>query len=452
MKLSVVGCGYLGAVHAAAMAQLGHDVVGYDVDRDKVAQLNHGQAPFFEPGFPELLAETLASGRLTFTTDPSELASCTLHFIAVGTPQVDGGYAANLDYINQAVATISDHLHTDAPVVIAGKSTVPVGTASTLETAFKDAAARTGAQVSLAWNPEFLREGFAVNDTLHPDRIVYGLSDDTDDATIAQHCLDECYRRLLDEGIPRLVMNHPTAELVKVAANSFLATKISFINAMSELCEATGADVTKLATAIGHDDRIGSKFLRAGIGFGGGCLPKDIRAFMARASELGLGDTLNFLNEVDSINLRRRNHAAELAVELCGGSIDRVKVTVLGATFKPNSDDLRDSPAIAIAQTLVDWGAQVTITDPAGVANVQARYPQFRATESLDEALRGAQVVLLLTEWKDYQDLDPVWARSLVAEPKMVDGRNVLDPQAWVDAGWQFRAMGRPTPTPRREQ
>ena len=440
MRISVIGCGYLGAVHAACMASLGHQVVGLDVDEAKVASLNSGVPPFYEPGFAELLDEQLAGGRLEFTTDPGRIAQAQIHFIAVGTPQLAGRYAADLSYVRAAVQTLIENVDTSkGPAVIAGKSTVPVGTARHIQ----DLCDESGNDLIVVWNPEFLREGFAVTDTVHPDRIVYGLPDDQDRAEVGRKLLDECYAELLATGIPRLLTNHPTAELVKVAANSFLATKISFINAMAQLCDATGGDVTQLAEAIGYDDRIGKKFLRAGVGFGGGCLPKDIRAFMARAGELGVDEALTFLREVDAINLRQRDKAVEMASNLLGGRFVGHKVAVLGAAFKPNSDDLRDSPALEVAQQIWSRGADLVITDPAAADALRNKLPNLKVVDTVAEAVAGADVVLLLTEWQEYRDLDPRELRALVRTPNIVDGRNVLDPQRWADAGWTYRGMGR---------
>ena len=440
MRISVIGCGYLGAVHAACMASLGHQVIGLDVDEAKVASLNSGVPPFYEPGFAELLDEQLAGGRLEFTTDPGRIAQAQIHFIAVGTPQLAGRYAADLSYVRAAVQTLIENVDTSkGPAVIAGKSTVPVGTARHIQ----DLCDESGNDLIVVWNPEFLREGFAVTDTVHPDRIVYGLPDDPDRAEVGRKVLDECYAELLATGIPRLLTNHPTAELVKVAANSFLATKISFINAMAQLCDATGGDVTQLAEAIGYDDRIGKKFLRAGVGFGGGCLPKDIRAFMARAGELGVDEALTFLREVDAINLRQRDKAVEMASNLLGGRFVGHKVAVLGAAFKPNSDDLRDSPALEVAQQIWSRGADLVITDPAAADALRSKLPNLNVVDTVAEAVAGADVVLLLTEWQEYRDLDPRELRALVRTPNIVDGRNVLDPQRWADAGWTYRGMGR---------
>jgi UDPglucose 6-dehydrogenase len=440
VRISVIGCGYLGAVHAACMAQLGHEVVGIDVDAAKVALLEDGKAPFYEPGLPELLAETRATGRLEFSTDMADAAGADVHFLCVGTPQKHGEFRADLTYVEAAFEALRPHLR-DGDVV-AGKSTVPVGTAESLVERLD------GVDATLVWNPEFLREGFAVQDTLHPDRLVYGLpTDDEGVATAAgeraQGILDKVYAIPLADGTPQVVTDYATAQLVKVAANSFLATKISFINAMAELCEATGADVVGLADAIGYDDRIGRRFLNAGLGFGGGCLPKDIRAFMARAGELGVDQALSFLKEVDSINMRRRVRMVDLAREVCDGSIVGRRVAVLGAAFKPDSDDVRDSPALSVAAQMQLQGAYVTVTDPQAVPNARAKWPDLRFAESAVEAVTGADVVLLATEWREYRDLDPEVLGRVVARRTIVDGRNVLDPARWRAAGWTYRALGR---------
>lgn len=436
MKISVVGLGYLGAVHAACMARLGHDVVGVDVDPAKVEALAAGKSPFFEPGLDELLAEVAETGRLTVSTRIEDVAGAEVHFVCVGTPQRADGFAADLAFVDAAVGSLAAQVGPGEVVV--GKSTVPVGTAGRL--AERVAAAQPDAV--LAWNPEFLREGFAVKDTLHPDRLVYGVPDGAAGER-AVAVLDEVYATPLAEGVPRIVTDYPTAELVKVAANSFLATKISFINAMAELCEVAGGDVTRLADAIGHDARIGRRFLNAGLGFGGGCLPKDIRAFMARADELGAGEAVAFLGEVDAINTRRRARMVELAVEVLGGSVDGAEITVLGAAFKPDSDDVRDSPALAVAARLSEMGAVVTVHDPQAIDNARAKAPDLRYEHDLEAALAGADAVLVLTEWRQYKALDPERAGSLVAQRTVLDGRNALDRSAWQQAGWQYRALGR---------
>lgn len=433
MRISVIGCGYLGAVHAACMAELGHDVIGIDVDPDKVATLAAGSAPFFEPGLPELLSSGRASGRLRFSTDMAEAAGAAVHFVAVGTPQTQGSHAADLRFVDAAIESLLPLLREGDLVV--GKSTVPVGTAARLA----ERVATTGA--TLAWNPEFLREGFAVKDTLHPDRLVYGVPvGDTAAAAI----LDEVYASAIAAETPRIVTDYATAELVKVSANAFLATKISFINAMAEVAEATGADVTQLADAIGHDARIGRRFLNSGLGFGGGCLPKDIRAFMARADELGVGQSVAFLHEVDAINLRRRERVVQLAVEALGGEVTGKRIAVLGLAFKPDSDDVRDSPALDVAARLEELGAEVIATDPEAVETARRVRPRLHYTHSVDEALAGADIVLVLTEWSQYRELDPTTVGEAVAGRLIVDGRNCLDPAAWRAAGWDYRSPGRP--------
>ncbi|PNI07344.1 UDP-glucose 6-dehydrogenase [Arthrobacter sp. AFG7.2] len=437
MRISVIGCGYLGAVHAACMAKLGHEVVGIDVDQRKVAALSAAQAPFYEPGLEDLLEEVQSTGRLSFTTDMSTAAGSNVHFICVGTPQKKGENGADLSYVDAALNGLLPYLSPGDVVV--GKSTVPVGTASRLAHAVVD----QEPTAHLVWNPEFLREGHAVSDTLKPDRFVYGVSGGSEEhAAVA--VLDEVYALPLSTGTPRLVTDHPTAELVKTAANSFLATKISFINAMAELCEASGADVTRLADAIGMDDRIGRKFLNAGIGFGGGCLPKDIRAFMARAGELGADQALTFLREVDAINMRRRTRVVELTRELCGGSLLGQRITVLGAAFKPESDDVRDSPALSIAAQLQLQGAVVTVTDPEALPNAARRFPELHYEPSTELAVQKADALLLLTEWNQYLALDPYDLAGSVANPRILDGRNVLEPFKWRAAGWIYRGMGRP--------
>jgi UDPglucose 6-dehydrogenase len=437
MKISVVGCGYLGAVHAAAMARLGHDVVGVDVDKAKVALLSKGEPPFFEPGLAELLTEELAGGRLRYSSDMADVNGCDVHFVCVGTPQKRGEYAADMKYVQAAVEALAPHLR--AGDVVVGKSTVPVGTAARL--------AKLVAEVTpgavLAWNPEFLREGHAIEDTVSPDRLVYGIPAGAD-GELARRRMDEVYASVLATGTPLVVTDYPTAELVKAAANAFLATKISFINAMAEVCEASGADVTKLADSIGHDDRIGRKFLNSGLGFGGGCLPKDIRAFMARAGELGASDALGFLKEIDQINMRRRVRMVDLAREVCGGSIIGRRIAVLGAAFKPNSDDIRDSPALNVAAQMQLQGASVVVTDPKAIENGLRAWPDITFVPTAQDAAQGADVVLLLTEWSDYCELDPREFGSIVAHRRMLDGRNALDPDAWRAAGWTYRALGRP--------
>ena len=436
-KMSVVGCGYLGAVHAACMARSGHQVVGIDVDGHKVELLQSGRTPFYEPGFDEVLIEALATGRLRFTTDLAAAHGSTVHFICVGTPQRAGENAADMTYVDAAVAGLAPHLSPGDLVV--GKSTVPVGSAARLAAVV----AEIQPAAMLAWNPEFLREGFAVQDTLSPDRLVYGLPPAPDEQA-ARALLDEVYAAPLAAGTPLVVTDYATAELVKAAANSFLATKISFINAMAEVCEAAGADVAQLADAIGHDARIGRRFLNAGLGFGGGCLPKDIRAFMARAGELGADQALAFLREIDSINIRRRVRMVDLAREVCDGSIVGRRIAVLGAAFKPNSDDIRDSPALDVAAQLQLQGATVTVADPQALDNARRVKPELQYADSAMAAAADADLVLVLTEWDEYRRLDPDELATVVAGKRMLDGRNTLDPARWRAAGWTYRALGRP--------
>jgi UDPglucose 6-dehydrogenase len=432
MKISVIGTGYLGATHAAAMAELGHEVVGMDVDEAKIASLSAGRIPFFEPGLPELVSRHLETGALRFTTSMAEAAAnAELHFVCVGTPQKPGEYAADLSHVNEAFRSLTQHLERGSTVV--GKSTVPVGTAARLA----ERVTRAGAH--LVWNPEFLREGRAIQDTLHPDRIVLGL-----DGAAGYTPVVEAYASIIAAGTPLITTDYATAELVKVAANSFLATKISFINAMAEVCEVTGADVTELAAAIGHDARIGHKFLHAGLGFGGGCLPKDIRGFLARAGELGVDQAVSFLKNVDEINMRRRARMVDLARELCDGSLAGRRVGILGLAFKPESDDIRDSPALDVALNIQRSGAAVRAYDPRAMENAQERWPMLAYSATPYEACRDADVVLHLTEWDEFLQIEPDELKSVVAETRIVDGRNALDPALWIESGWQFRALGRP--------
>lgn len=438
MKISVIGCGYLGAVHAASMAELGHDVIGIDVDEAKITALAEGRAPFFEPGLPEILVSGVESGRLRFSTDIAEAAGATVHFVAVGTPQKKGSYAADLTYVDAAIDALIPHL--SAGDLVAGKSTVPVGTAARL--AEKIAASGTGA--ILAWNPEFLREGFAVKDTITPDRLVYGLPPEAESAETAESLLSEVYATAIAADTPLVTTDFATAELVKVSANAFLATKISFINAMAEIAEVTGADVTQLADAIGYDARIGRRFLGAGAGFGGGCLPKDIRAFTARAEELGRGESVAFLKEVDAINLRRRQRVVDLAVDALDGEVNGKRVAVLGLAFKPFSDDIRDSPALDVAVRLKGLGADVIATDPEAIENSRRLHPQLDYVTDTAEALSGADLVVLVTEWDEYRHMDPAFASALVGAKIVIDGRNCLDAAAWRADGWTYKGLGRP--------
>ncbi|MFE9691036.1 UDP-glucose dehydrogenase family protein [Micromonospora sp. NPDC005806] len=441
LKLTVIGTGYLGATHAVCMAVLGYQVLGVDVDASKIERLAAGEVPFFEPGLPELLAKALDSGRLRFTTSLDEAADFgDVHFLCVGTPQRAGSYAADLRHVEAAVTRLARGLRRRALVV--GKSTVPVGTAARLAEVLR-AVSPAGDSVELAWNPEFLREGFAVDDTMRPDRLVFGVS-----SRWAEQRLREVFAPVIGQGSPVLVTDPQTAELVKVAANGFLATKISYINAMAEVCEASGADVHDLATALGLDERIGNRFLRPGLGFGGGCLPKDIRAFMHRAEELGVGQAVAFLREVDGINQRRRGRMVDLVCELAGGDLRGVRVAALGAAFKPNSDDIRDAPALDVASSLHQAGARVRVFDPVAMDNARRAYPALEYGDSALDVATGADVVVLLTEWSQFREMDPTALRAVVAKPRIVDGRHALDPTHWRAAGWEYRALGRPCGDP----
>ena len=431
LKVSVIGTGYLGATHAACVSNMGFEVTGVDIDKSKIELLNQGKVPFYEPELEDLLSSEIKKGTLKFTSNFAEIAAADIHFICVGTPQQEYSLAADLRYVDAALDAVAAVAKAGSLVV--GKSTVPVGTAERLRKRLQD----KNPEVDLAWNPEFLREGFAVEDTLKPNRLVVGVTNDA-----AELKLKELYKKNIDEGTPWVRADLPTSELVKVAANSFLATKISFINAMAEICEAAGGDVTVLAKAIGYDPRIGNRFLQAGIGFGGGCLPKDIRAFMARAGELGADQALEFLREIDSINLRARKRVIELVQRDLSEDLKSKKIAVLGAAFKPDSDDVRDSPALDIAIQIQAAGANVVIHDPKAIEPARKRFPALNFVTTIDEALKDAEIVLHLTEWKIYREIDPVKAKSLVAKPIIIDGRNALDRKRWKDAGWHFRALG----------
>ena len=443
MRCTVFGTGYLGATHAAGMAELGHEVIGVDIDPGKVAKLADGEAPFYEPGLRKLLRQNISAGRLRFTTDYDMAADfADVHFLGVGTPQKKGEYSADLKHVHGVIDSLVPRLRRSA--VIIGKSTVPVGTAADLATRAR-ALALDGVDVEVAWNPEFLREGFAVQDTLSPDRIVLGVQHDS---RRAEATVRELYAPIIDASVPFLCTDLQTAELVKVSANAFLATKISFINAIAEVCEAADADVTVLADALGYDDRIGRRFLNAGLGFGGGCLPKDIRAFMARAGELGASQALTFLREVDSINMRRRTKMVEMAARACGGSLLGANIAVLGAAFKPESDDVRDSPALNVAGMLQLNGATVNVYDPKAIENSRRIFPTLNYSTSVTEACDRADAVLVLTEWSEFVDLDPDQLAGTVRAKTVVDGRNCLDQQRWTDAGWRVHALGRPVAEP----
>ena len=435
-RVTVIGTGYLGLTHAVCLADLGHEVLAIDVDEEKIAKAANGEAPFFEPGLEPLLRKNLDSGRLRFTMSFAEVGDFgDVHFVCVGTPEGESG-RADLGYVYSAADALAPHLASACLVV--GKSTVPVGTARQVMNRMQ-AAAPAGREVELAWNPEFLREGFAVQDSLTPDRIVLGVTSGR-----AEPVLREVYATPLAAGIPLLVMDLETAELVKVAANAFLATKISFINAMAEVCEQAGADVIPLAEALGHDARIGRRFLSPGLGFGGGCLPKDVRAFRATAASLGVDSVVSLLTTVDAVNQGRRDQVVALAREIAGGRLDGQRAAVLGVAFKPNSDDVRDSASLAVCDRLAAEGAIVSVHDPVAMPNAAKLQPGLRYASSVPEAAEGADLVLHLTEWSDYQAIDPAALARVVARRVIIDARCCLDAGSWSDAGWSVHVLGRP--------
>jgi UDPglucose 6-dehydrogenase len=440
LRLTVLGTGYLGITHAACMASQGFEVLGVDTDATKVARLNAGDSPIYEPGLPALLTDGLSSGRLAFSTSYEQAAEFgDVHFVCVGTPQRRDGHGADMSQVNACIEALAPGLR--RPCLVVGKSTVPVGTAAGLAAKLA-ALAPAGDAAQLSWNPEFLREGHGVQDTLNPDRIVAGVT-----SARAESVLRRVYAVQIAAGVEFFVTDLATAELAKVAANAFLATKISFINAVAEVCDAAGANVRVLADILGADPRIGGSFLRPGLGFGGGCLPKDVRAFLARAAELGADDALKFLREVDAINLGRRTGMVNLACEVVGGSVAGKSVCVLGAAFKPGSDDVRDSPALDVAQILHGLGAEVTVYDPAANENARRARPELNYAGSAQTAAAGADVVLLLTDWPEFAALNPDQLGAVTAARRIVDGRYMLDPARWRAAGWHYRASGIPTET-----
>ncbi len=435
MNITVIGTGYLGAVHAACMAELGHRVLGVDTRPERIARLARGEAPFFEPGLGDLLARGISSGRLSFGGSLADAADFgQVHFICVGTPQLPGSLAADTRHVEAVIDGLAPHL--DRPALVVGKSTVPVGTAARLVGPLASLAP-AGSEAELAWNPEFLREGHAVQDTLAPDRLVGGVSSDRADATLRR-----VYAPVIAAGTPYIRTDLATAELAKVSANAFLATKISFINAMADLCDAAGADVVTLAEILGHDGRIGRGAMSAGLGFGGGCLPKDLRALLARGAELGVAGSLAFLHEIDLINTSRRENVVGLARTLAGGSLESVNVAVLGAAFKPDTDDVRDSPALAVAVAVRSAGASVRVHDPQAGDNARKAAPTLDYVPDAETACVDADIVLHLTDWQQYREVDPAALRTVVRRPVLIDARNALPHRRWREAGWTVRCMG----------
>jgi UDPglucose 6-dehydrogenase len=437
VRISVLGTGHLGATHAACLAACGHDVVGVDSNPERLSLLAAGRAPFHEPDLDRLLADGVASGRLVFSSGYESAADADVHFLCVGTPQRAGSHAADLSALWSAVDSLAPLLERGCLVV--GKSTVPVGTAEQVRDRLR-AAAPAGEAVAMAWNPEFLREGHAVEDSLHPDRLVFGVDTDEDDQT-----LRDVYAPMIGQGVPVVRTDLATAELAKASANVMLATRISLVNLLAEVCEAANADVGDLTTILGLDDRIGSLFLNPGVGYGGGCLPKDTRAFVARAEELGVTDPAALLREVDTINMRQRARTVDLAVSLAGGRAAGSRLAVLGAAFKADSDDVRDSPALDVASTLRARGAAVRVYDPRAGRNASRSAPSLEVVESVEQACRDADVTLVLTDWAEFAGLDPVALKAVVGHPRVLDGRLVLDPDKWRAAGWDFHALGRGT-------
>ncbi|WP_439592408.1 UDP-glucose dehydrogenase family protein [Microbacterium sp.] len=435
LRVSVIGTGYLGATHAAAVAEMGFTVIGVDHDPAKIAALEEGEVPFYEPGLPELIRKNIAAGRLSFTTDlGAAVAASDIHFICVGTPQQASSHAADLSFVEGATRAVAAALTHDGLIV--GKSTVPVGTAQRLRD-MVDELVPTSIHVELDWNPEFLREGYAVEDTLRPDRIVVGGA-----SPWAEGLLRRLYGPAIAAGAPVVTCDLPTAELVKVSANAFLATKISFINAIAEVCEKAGADVSTLADAIGYDARIGRRFLNAGLGFGGGCLPKDIRALTHRAGELGALQAVGLMQQVDEINMAQRQRVVELAMSTCPVNILNARVAVLGVAFKPDTDDVRDSPALNVAAALHLRGALVSVYDPEANATAKRSFPTLTYAASMEAAVTGADLVLVLTEWPEIATADPGALGRLVAHRAIVDARRCLPVQKWMDAGWHIATLG----------
>lgn len=430
MRIAVYGMGYLGVTHAACMAELGHEVLGVEIDPGKLIKLGAGEVPFYEPHLADLVHRHLETGRLAFTDSYADAAVWgPVHFVTVGTPQKKGEFGADISHVTAVVEELAPLLASDAFII--GKSTVPVGTATHLAQLAKGRVPNI--ELELCWNPEFLREGHAVNDTLKPDRVVVGVTP----GGRAEEITREIYAPLIDDEIPFIVTDLATAELVKVSANAFLATKISFINAIAEVCEMVGADVSAVADAIGHDPRIGRRFLNAGLGFGGGCLPKDIRAFMARAGELGADRALTFLREVDAINMRRRTRMVELTRDACHGLLG-ARIAILGAAFKPESDDVRDSPALNVAGQIQLQGAAVTVYDPQAIENSRRLFPTLDYATSALSACRRADAILVLTEWDEFIALQPGEVEVVTRGRTIIDGRQCLDRELWESAGWRY--------------
>jgi len=443
MRLSVIGCGHLGAVHAACMAEIGHDVLGVDIDEGKIALLNSGKSWFHEPGLDETLARNVSAGRLRFSTNFVDAAEFgRVHFLGVATPGQPGG-SYDLSQVCAAVTSLAQHAH--GPCLIVGKSTVPPGTAASLHAIAADAS--QAENIEIAWNPEFLREGCAVQDTLVPDRIVIGTTSDS-----AEAILREIYQPLTDSGIPFVVTDFATAELVKGAANAFLASKISFINAMADICAKVNGDVRALAGALGLDPRIGQSFLKAGIGYGGACLPKDVRGLAAFAEQAGARSASELLMLVDAINMARRDQVVRLVEEAAGAvpeagysqaenSLGGRRVAVWGAAFKPGTDDVRDSPGLDLANRLHLLGAEVTVYDPMATGNALTVSPELAYADSAFAALDQAEVVVLAAAWPEFAEINPAAAGAAVASMTIVDACQGIDTATWQEVGWSVFSL-----------
>ncbi|WP_018545426.1 UDP-glucose dehydrogenase family protein [Streptomyces sp. LaPpAH-108] len=438
MRVSVIGCGHLGIPHAAAMAELGHEVIGVDVDQAKVDRLNAGECPIYETGLPELLTRHTASGRLRFTTDISEAAGfAELHFLGVGTPIDADGRSYDTAQVFGAIRRLAPHL--GRPCAIVGKSTVSVGTTAQV-TALAQRLAPAGKGVEVVWNPEFLREGHAVEDTLRPDRLIAGVT-----TAEGEKAIRAVYAGIIDAGVPIFITDPQTAELAKGAANTYLGLKISYINAVADMCEAAGGDVAQIVDILGIDPRIGSGGMRPGIGYGGGCLPKDVRAFTASARALGADAAASLLRAAEVINEQRTDVALGLVTRALGERpVSGARITVWGAAFKPGTNDVRESPALALAQALQQAGGIVTVHDPQAVPTAMVRNPELEYTDDLAGSLDGADLVVLATEWAEYRQADPRTLACRPANPLLVDCRTTLDPEPWRTAGWTVHQLGRP--------
>jgi UDPglucose 6-dehydrogenase len=436
VKTAVIGVGHVGLVTAACLARWGHEVVGMDDDRAKINTLESGSVPFYEEGLQDLVQEGVAAGRLTFTTDTREaIDGAEVVFVCVGTPSLPGG-GPNLRYVEAVGRNVAAFAEQD--LVLVEKSTVPANTGAQLQQVIAREQHRHGQRVriSVASNPEFLREGVAVQDTLHPDRVVYGTSDDW-----ARDRLREVYATLVaEDGCPVVETDVPTAELIKHASNAFLATRISFINQVARICERVGADVETVAQGMGHDVRIGPHFLRAGIGYGGSCFPKDVDAFIHLARQVG--EDFRMLEEVRAVNTSMR----ELALEKLRGELWHLEaktITILGGAFKPGTDDLREAPGLHIAAALVAEGAEVRVWDPVALGAVKQQHPELDVVEDLTAALEGAHAAIVATEWDELRELSATQIRDLLGYPIVIDGRNVFDPEAMRDAGIHYHGIGR---------